>query len=169
MTRYLFEARAHFGKPEYSFSYQGIAPDQATFCDQTRAEWSGIHLSKVKCLGLAAPYLSGFPEVLAQYKCEECDAAGVKLWRLPHHASGLKCNQCIGVDVDAGGRAPLEPIGDISFHGQQCDQIKGWLPAVPTESHDFGFWGYSTVPIRGVDWWKKLPARKKVLDSFLGT
>lgn len=166
MTQYLFEARAHFGKPEYAFNYQGLAQNQWRFCNQTRAEWPGIQLSNLQCLGPAAPYLSGFPDVLTQYKCEQCGTAGVKLWRLPHHAAGLKCNVCLGVEVDAEGCAALEPIGGISFHGQTSDQIKGWLPAVPTESDDLGYWGYSSVPIRGVDWWKKLPSKKKVLDSF---
>lgn len=166
MTQYLFQARAHFGKPALGFNYQGLAPNQWRFCDQTRAEWPGIHLSEVQCLGPAAGYLSGFGEVLAQYKCEQCGVTGVKLWRQPQSAGPLTCNVCLGVEVDDQGRAELEPIGDISFHGQVSDQIKGWLPAVPTESDDLGFWGYSSVPIRGVDWWKKLPAKKKVLDSF---
>lgn len=38
----------------------------------------------------------------------------------------------------------------------RCDQI-GWLvPAVPTEEGDT-YWGYTSVPQPGCDWWRDLP------------
>lgn len=38
---------------------------------------------------------------------------------------------------------------------ERTDQI-GWrVPAVPTE--DGTYWGYTSVPTPGVDWWRKLP------------
>jgi len=42
----------------------------------------------------------------------------------------------------------------------RTDQI-GWrVPAVPTEENDT-FWGYSTVPQPGCDWWSNLPTMPK--------
>ncbi|HOI96943.1 MAG TPA: hypothetical protein PLA19_00355 [Candidatus Pacearchaeota archaeon] len=38
------------------------------------------------------------------------------------------------------------------------DQI-GWLiPAVPAEGNDT-YWGYTSVPQAGCNWWDKLPTR----------
>lgn len=104
--------------------------------------------------------VGGMPD---RYRCDGCKAHGVKLWRAPHNTD-LTCAACIGVAVDADGRAPLEPIGDISFHGQMSDQIRGYLPAVPLEpvSGVWGFWGYSSVPQCAVVWWRALPAAKGV-------
>lgn len=106
-------------------------------------------------------YLAG--GVPARYRCDGCKAHGVKLWRSPHNTD-LACAACIGVAVDADGRAPLEPIGSVSFHGQMSDQIRGYLPAVPLEpvSGAWGFWGYSSVPQCGVLWWKALPSTAEV-------
>ena len=39
---------------------------------------------------------------------------------------------------------------------RQTDQI-GWrVPAVPTEENDT-YWGYTSVPQPGCDWWANLP------------
>lgn len=102
-------------------------------------------------------YLTGgMPE---RYRCDKCASHGVKLWR-PPHCTELVCASCIGVEVDADGCAPVEPIGEISFHGQMSDQIRGYLPAVPLEpvSGAWGFWGYSSVPQCAVVWWRALPS-----------
>lgn len=41
--------------------------------------------------------------------------------------------------------------------GSKTDQI-GWrIPAVPTEANDT-YWGYTSVPEPGVQWWKRLPS-----------
>lgn len=63
-------------------------------------------------------------------------------------------NQGIGYDPREG--PPLEAIETYTFQ-ERSDQI-GWrVPAVPTESEVMNFWGYTSVPSAGVDWWRNLP------------
>ncbi len=101
----------------------------------------------------------------ADYRCHDCGAHGCKLWReyqtmLEHQV--LRCVDCAGrnqgrdvSDIDARGRR-IAP--EYSFSSQRTDTI-GWLvPAVPTEDGDT-YWGYSSVPQPGVDWWYALPNR----------
>jgi hypothetical protein len=42
------------------------------------------------------------------------------------------------------------------------DQIGWMVPAVPTPDGDT-FWGYTSVPLEGVLWWKALPTDPTVL------
>ena len=53
-------------------------------------------------------------------------------------------------DVDAGGYRSSE-------YGR-TDQIGFYVPAVPDEEGT-GYWGYTTVPEAGVNWWRGLPTR----------
>ncbi len=118
-----------------------------------------------------------------QYHCGKCGAAGVKLWRdyntfIEYQSLlSLLCGACAcaeqtgrgksyTVRQDETGRVAVtttydpdkEPTlykyyGGLDVGG---DQI-GWrVPAVPTEDGN-GFWGYSSVPERGVAWWNRLP------------
>jgi hypothetical protein len=90
-----------------------------------------------------------------EYKCDDCGATGVKLWReyqtfLDHQT--LRCIDCAQKDQ----KEEVEPL--VRGRG---DQI-GWLvPAVPTVEMDT-FWGYTSVPDNQVDWWWDLPLRKEV-------
>lgn len=97
------------------------------------------------------------------YACA-CGAKGVKLWRPAQCEKPLRCVRCAiehgrssprvvrkltgRVRVDANGKS-----GDRYGH---TDQLAGLLPAVPTPEND-NFWGYTSVPRAGVDWWKRLP------------
>ncbi len=96
------------------------------------------------------------------YKCKGGGVSGVKLWReyqtFLNHQS-LLCANC-------GSKKQGKDIGDIDaegFHGQEgarTDTI-GWLVlAVPTVEGDT-FWGYTSVPMDGVNWWRKLPNERK--------
>lgn len=90
------------------------------------------------------------------YKCSECDARGVKLWRQYQTMADylkLLCLDC--AEKDSGKK-----LGD-------SDQL-GWLvPAVPTELPNADdcipkgetFWGYSSVPGWGIKWWYALPPK----------
>ena len=82
------------------------------------------------------------------YKCSVCDKRDVKLWRQYQTFSEnikLLCMDCAALDQNKN----VDEI-DIS----RCDQI-GWLvPAIPTK--DNSFWGYSSVPQEGCDWWHSL-------------
>lgn len=101
-------------------------------------------------------YLNGItPE---DYKCRECGATGIKLWREYNTFNPrLLCasHAAKGQGKDIGILTPegkwLDPIVD-----QWCDQIGWYVPAVPTED-GIGYWGYTSVPDAGVEWWKGLP------------
>lgn len=95
------------------------------------------------------------------YRCSKCNAHGCKLWR--DYNSGfprLMCCDCAGQaqdknvsEIDATGRYPYKP-GSAA----RTDQIGWMVPAVPDEEGN-GYWGYSSVPERGVQWWAALPTR----------
>ncbi len=109
-----------------------------------------------------ADYASGAPDA---YRCSQCPAHGVKLWRQYQTcADYIKLLCCDCAVHDQVVRSSIEPgtvVGDdgkIDFCGMRSDQI-GWLvPAVPCEDDDT-YWGYTSVPQAGVEWWKRLPTR----------
>lgn len=101
-------------------------------------------------------YLSG--KTPSDYICKTCGAGGCKLWReYQTFAPTLLCADCACKDqkktndVDESGMRS-------SQHGGRTDQIGWYVPSVPTED-GYGYWGYSSVPQQGVDWWKQLPLR----------
>jgi hypothetical protein len=97
------------------------------------------------------------------YQCGTCKKRGCKLWReyntfLNHQA--LYCCDYAGKNqkkdisqIDERGKIPDPDLG-----GYGSDQI-GWLvPAVPTQDGTT-YWGYTSVPQDGCDWWYGLPTR----------
>lgn len=82
------------------------------------------------------------------YRCKDCGAHGVRLYREYQtmlDRQTLRCTACALVDQNQA----------------QPDQASahsiGWLvAAVPTEENDT-FWGYTSVPTPGVEWWNRLP------------
>lgn len=117
-------------------------------------------------------------QIAKDYYCNTCKIKGVKLWReyqtfMNHQV--LYCVDCAlkNQNVPDGkvredGKYLCETIKEIKdiSTGEMIknwevwtDQIKWLVPAVPLENEDT-FWGYSSVPQDGVDWWKKLPLRK---------
>ena len=103
-------------------------------------------------------------ETPPNYKCGECGATGVKLWReyqtfLEHQT--LRCAKCAAKDqkkdisdIDDDGRHTLD--SKTFGPGQKSDQIGWYVPAVPTQKND-SYWGYTSVPDAGVKWWRRLP------------
>jgi len=86
------------------------------------------------------------------YKCSKCGAEGCKLWRQAQTlASNIKllCANC----------------SEKNQHGEIDDKHPsaiGWLvEAVPTEDGDT-FWGRTSIPKDGCDWWDSLPTRPPV-------
>lgn len=92
------------------------------------------------------------------YECIDCKARGVRLWREYQtflENQELRCRACA-----------LKAQKKTEEEQAHTDQI-GWLvPAVPTElplnaqwqlEGESTFWGYTSVPNEGVDWWKALP------------
>jgi hypothetical protein len=111
----------------------------------------------------AVDYSKGPPP---EYRCDDCGASNVKLWREYQtflSQQRLRCCDCAAKDqgrdvsdIDSNGRrtTPEYEWGK----DQRSDQI-GWLiPAVPSESGDT-FWGYTSVPGPGVEWWRRIPTR----------
>lgn len=98
-------------------------------------------------------------EVPEFYKCSGCGASDVKLWRQYNTCADsieLLCVTCAcdnqkEVDhVDERGKQHGE-------HGPH-DSI-GWLvPAIPCKGEPT-YWGYTSVPELGVQWWRRLSTR----------
>ena len=91
------------------------------------------------------------------YKCDDCGAHGVKLWReyqtFADHTV-LQCADC----AEISQQKLHEPGWESPFKRGDGDQI-GWrVPAVPVQGEDT-YWGYTSVPQEGVNWWLKLPTR----------
>lgn len=90
------------------------------------------------------------------YVCTSCGAANCRLWReYQTMASRTKLLCCNCAERDQNRKCNLD-----SDERMKHDQI-GWLvPAVPTPEWDT-FWGYTSVPDDGVQWWYNLPLRPK--------
>jgi hypothetical protein len=100
------------------------------------------------------------------YRCATCNAFGCKLWResnvFSNHVT-LLCCDCAALEekkdvmsIDANGKRETE-------YGDRTDQIGWHIPAVPTEEGDT-YWGYTSVPKEGCDWWRALPTRLTSTD-----
>ena len=80
------------------------------------------------------------------YECDDCGATGVRLYRDYNtflENQHLRCRACAIKDQEETPKSPEHCIG--------------WLiAAVPTEDGRT-FWGYTSVPSDGVDWWNNLP------------
>lgn len=99
-------------------------------------------------------YLNGV--IPSDYKCNECGTTGCKLWRRYQSSPKLLCAKCAAKDqgkniddIDAKGMYSSE-------NGGRIDQIGWYVPAVPLEDLK-GYWGYTSVPQPGCDWWDNLP------------
>ncbi len=92
---------------------------------------------------------------LSSYKCADCGASGVKLWRVYQTTVDcvtLRCACC----AEDNQRQSHDTEWKSPFAKGEGDQI-GWLvPAVPTEDCE-SYWGYTSVPQLACDWWDNLP------------
>ncbi len=95
------------------------------------------------------------------YKCDKCGAHGVRLYRdyqtFADHTR-LLCTKCTirsqkfnAIDDNRYGL-----YGDLNDPKNILYQIKWMVAAVPVEGDDT-YWGYTSVPQRGVIWWERLP------------
>lgn len=96
------------------------------------------------------------PGVPRAYKCGKCGATGCKLWReYQTVAPKLLCAPCAAANqnrdisgIDGRGAMP---------DGSRRDRSIGWyVPAIPDEE-GVGYWGYTSVPQIGIEWWERLP------------
>jgi hypothetical protein len=108
-----------------------------------------------------------------KYECHVCGKGHVKLWRdvsfvatsctllCAEHVLALDYGSYFP-DEESEGPKTIDSDGySESWHGKS-DQINGMLPAVPESHPDPNnevetFWGYTSVPQRGVAWWRALP------------
>ena len=122
-------------------------------------------MKKIKIVNSKQPFTYVSGEVPETYKCQICGATHVKLWR--QYQTSVECNtlicaSCLSkmhkekgftpkfVPTKYGGRW-------TNRYGQQrSDSIGSYVPAVPTEENDT-FWGYTSVPQAGCQWWNGLP------------
>lgn len=109
-------------------------------------------------------------EVSQDYYCEHCKAKGLKLWRLYNTcaiSATLLCASCMVKDQSKWNETVRENIAAriynnvgyyIDKNGRKTDQCWSYVPAVPCENIDT-FWGYTSIPSEGYEWWQKLPTR----------
>jgi len=106
-----------------------------------------------------------------KYKCSKCGAHGCKLWReyqtfcpdLYCAPCAIKCQERYKDIPVKKILATMRPDGQhelIEFpdwgKGQFGDQFSWMVPAVPDEE-EIGYWGYTSTPTSGIEWWKALP------------
>lgn len=87
------------------------------------------------------------------YVCDECGATGVRLYReyntfLEHQH--LTCRTCTLLSEGE------DSLVFLKEHNLPEHNIGSLVAAVPTEDGRT-FWGYTSVPPEGVDWWDNLP------------
>ena len=98
------------------------------------------------------------------YKCEGCDKSNVKLWRSStpflEHVTLL----CVDCAIARSGPDKHENYSTMTEAGKHwgiggfTDQLLFGVPATPTKEGDT-FWGYTSVPQDGIEWWTRLPLR----------
>jgi len=112
----------------------------------SRARWLG----RVRH-GMFRPFRYQDGKTPDGYKCEACGATGVRLYRRYQtwlQGQMLRCRRC-------ALKSQNQPVPD-----GEAEHSIGWLvAAVPTEDGST-YWGYTSVPQAGVEWWNQLPKRK---------
>ena len=93
------------------------------------------------------------------YHCHTCKAHGCKLWREYQTCADytiLQCAECAAKDHEKN-ISDMDKDGRYTGkYGIKGDQIGWMIPAIPTVEGDT-FWGYTSVPQAGCNWWYRLP------------
>jgi hypothetical protein len=109
------------------------------------------------------------------YACGTCGIHQVKLWRRYQtfmESQDLFCAQCARAEAAPKYDGILPPVSEwdartgrhTDKYGMKTDQL-GWLiPAVPTIENDT-FWGYTSVPDEGCQWWSSLPLQSSTMPT----
>jgi len=117
----------------------------------------------------AASYGNRLPESQrARLVCGACGAKGCKMWREYNTCADytkVLCGRCTMADQKKTGTLDADGKWDDERCGK-CDQIGWMVPAVPTHRGDT-FWGYTSVPADGCEWWRRLPTYGKPSPRFL--
>lgn len=96
------------------------------------------------------------------YFCGGCKARGVKLWREYNtvlDGQSLLCTDCTLKERD---ESPTSTHKGEPWDGESTS-INWRVAAVPTEDGST-YWGYTSVPSRGVCWWWRLEPGRKVME-----
>lgn len=96
------------------------------------------------------------------YKCSRCNLHGVKLWRQYNtfvaHLQ-LLCWKCADPNSKPDNKGYVNDT-ELNIRTDQLNDKIGCtgslVPAVITEEGT-GFWGYTSVPVKGCAWWRALP------------
>lgn len=95
-----------------------------------------------------------------EYYCHNCKITGYKLWRLYNSFNvELFCAIC------ASEKEKID-ISDMNDEGVytndlgKAQTIGYYVPAIPDEE-EIGFWGYTSVPLKGVKWWLSLKTKRE--------
>ena len=102
-------------------------------------------------------------ETTIDYSCGRCKQRGIKLWRGVHGCKleglyELLCAACLAPSggVDEDGKAFDYMLG------RRTDQVGDGLPAVPSGD---SYYGYTSVPPKGLAWWETPPTAKREPDE----
>lgn len=107
-------------------------------------------------------YASG--TVPSGYKCDKCGVRGVKLWREYQtlaEQTDLLCASCAEADQKKSHKQGWES----PFSKGEGDQIGWMIAAVPVEGENT-YWGYTSVPPAGCEWWDSLPTKPGEIISL---
>ena len=101
-------------------------------------------------------YLNPIPPM--SYRCGMCGAHNVKLWRdymTFLNDLTLLCARCAALknEVDI---TSIDDGGSFKIDLGKTDQIGDLVPAILTEDNT-SYWGYTSVPLIAVNWWKNIP------------
>ena len=103
-------------------------------------------------------------EVPSWYKCKVCEKNGVKLWRNFSNFLVDTTLLCVNCAIARSGPHNGEDYSTMTEEGKHrgvtglTDQLPFGVAAIPTMKGDT-FWGYTSAPDDGVDWWTRLPLR----------
>ncbi len=123
-------------------------------------------MKKLPVVDARYPFTYASGNVPPTYRCTQCGKTHVKLWRTYcciAIATDLLCPECLREKFKTPN---FKPVLFLNEQGNYCwkkneqetfhtDQIGTYVPAVPTEENDT-FWGYTSVPQEGVEWWRNL-------------
>jgi len=92
---------------------------------------------------------------LESYRCSTCQAHGVRLFRsyatFINH-SNLLCQACALIEQK-------RTTPDNEEGSSICWRVAA-IPSPPDAAQVQSFWGYTSAPQAGVDWWHALPIAK---------
>jgi hypothetical protein len=100
------------------------------------------------------------PGTPLDYKCSNCGATGVKLWR-EYMDFGPTQSLCFICTAKVAGKVILSVSKEgmvlvKDSHIGEADSIGWFTPAIPDEE-GVGYWGRGAVPEAGIKWWQNLP------------